>query len=73
MLSVCREKLFPSVMSAEEEIFPQGLSGWVLMEPPGYSFLGENKEEEPCVLMHSREKSQLSVAKYVAEEIIYLI
>ena len=70
MLKVCREELFPSMVLPEEEedppvspVFPSGLSGWVLMEPPGYSFLGDNREEEPCVLMHSREKSQLSVAK----------
>lgn len=65
MISMCQRELFPSLVEVgeSEAVSPAGLCGWVLMEPPGYSFLGDNKEEEPCILMHSKQKSQLSVIK----------
>jgi hypothetical protein len=56
MTKVCIEELFPNLASS-------GLMGWVLMEAAGYSFLGDNKEEEPCVVMYSRAQAQLCVTK----------
>lgn len=66
MITVCKKELFPSM----DDLPPPspGLCGWVLMEADGYSFLGDSKEEEPCVLMHSKEKAQLCIAKYVRGE-----
>ena len=63
MIGVCKDDLFPSM--SKMPLSPSGLYGWVLMEAAGYSFLGDNKEEEPCVVMHSRADAQLCVAKYV--------
>lgn len=61
MINVCRDELFPRLGDAP--LSPNALYGWVLMEAAGYSFLGDSKEEEPCVVMHSAADAQLCVAK----------
>ena len=61
MLTVCTEELFPSLLDLP--LVQPKLSSWVLMEAAGYSFLGDNKEEESCIVIHSKDKAQLCVAK----------
>ncbi len=56
MLSYCESELFPSVESAS-------LLSWILMEPAGMSFVADNKEDEPCVVIYSKDRAQLCVAK----------
>ena len=55
MVEMCQKELFPTE--------PSGINGWVMMEPPGYSFLGDNKEEDPCVVLQCKDKEQLCIAK----------
>ena len=56
MVSQCQDELFPHNSSAD-------LCSWMLMEPAGQSFVTDNKEDEPCLVIHSRKRETLSIAK----------
>lgn len=63
---LCLQAVTEMVCQCQDELFPnssQDLCSWMLMEPAGLSFVLDNKDDEPCVVIHSRERASLSIAK----------